>query len=189
MELPFDPHLVLNDVILTLLVLVTFAIVAIRDLLASTILFGIFSLLMALQYLVLEAPDVAITEAAVGAGISTIIFLAAIVHTGRGNRGPKRHSRYLPAVVVSIIGLTLIYATAEMPHFGSPDAPANLHVAPYYISQTSPEVGIPNIVTAVLASYRGFDTMGEVFVVFTALIAVTLLLGANRPNRGGKHDA
>lgn len=194
--LTLSTHLLLNGFILTLLVIVALAVVRARDLLASTILFSIFSLLMAVSYLVLQAPDVAITEAAVGAGIGTIIFLATLIFTGRQNDG-KRRKRLFPLTVVTLVGLALIYATAGMPALGDANSPANLHIAPYYIQQTYEEMGIPNIVTGVLASYRSFDTMGEVCVVFTALMAVWLLLGnrteANRRTQltksGGKTNA
>ena len=71
-----------------------------------------------------------------------------------------------------------------MPPFGAADNPIQTHVAPEYLQRTPEEIGIPNVVAAVLASYRGFDTMGEVFVVFAALVGVLLLLGASHPKRG-----
>ena len=73
-----------------------------------------------------------------------------------------------------------------MPIFGDPAAPANKHVVPRYIEDSPDEIGIPNIVTSVLASYRGYDTLGEVTVIFTAGIGVILLLGSwRRRGKGG----
>jgi multicomponent Na+:H+ antiporter subunit B len=72
-----------------------------------------------------------------------------------------------------------------MPAFGDPNAPANTHVGQAYVDRTASEIPMPNIVTAVLASYRGYDTMGEVMVIFTAGVAVMLLLGAGSV-RGGR---
>jgi multicomponent Na+:H+ antiporter subunit B len=77
---------------------------------------------------------------------------------------------------VVVTGLALIYGTIDMPNFGDPNAPANLHVAPRYIQKTVEETGVPNMVTAVLASYRGYDTLGETTVIFTAGICVIFLL-------------
>ena len=54
---------------------------------------------------------------------------------------------------------------------------AQEHIKPYYIERGIEETGVPNIVTAVLASYRGYDTLGEVIVIFTAGIGVVLLIG------------
>ena len=61
-------------------------------------------------------------------------------------------------------------------------APIHQHVAPRYIEESPKEVGVPNMVTSVLASYRGWDTLGEVTVIFTAGIAVMILL-TNRRRR------
>ena len=76
-------------------------------------------------------------------------------------------------------GSALVYGTWDMPDFGAPDAPAQTHVARYYLDHALDETGVPNVVTAVLASYRGFDTLGEVVVVYTAGVAVLLLIMAN----------
>ena len=84
---------------------------------------------------------------------------------------------------VLVTGAALVYATGDMPFMGAPDAPIHNHVAPRYVVDMREEIGVPNMVTAVLASYRGYDTLGETTVVFTAGIAVFLLLG-----RGRRHD-
>ena len=75
-----------------------------------------------------------------------------------------------------------------MPAFGDPDAPAQQHVAPYYIEKSQTDTGVPNMVTAVLASYRGFDTLGEVTVIFTAGVGVLLLIGSNLFKRRRDED-
>jgi len=82
-----------------------------------------------------------------------------------------------------ITGAALIYGTLDMPNFGSPDAPVHTHVGPDYIERSPKDIGVPNMVTAVLASYRGFDTLGEVAVVFTAGIGVLLILSGLRGRR------
>jgi multicomponent Na+:H+ antiporter subunit B len=74
------------------------------------------------------------------------------------------------------VAAALVYGTLDMPYFSDPDAPAHTRVAPHYIQSTRNEIGVPNIVTAVLASYRGYDTLGELTVIFTAGIGVLSLL-------------
>lgn len=165
---------VLNVILLSLLLVTSLAVVKINGILSSTIIFSIFSLLMAALYLTLSAPDVAITEAAVGAGIGTILLLCAIGLVG--NKEKKTRGNFLHLLVVLATGAVLIYATLEMPHFGSLETPAQQHVGPHYLNESYKEIGIPNVVTAVLASYRGFDTLGEVFVIFTAAMSILLLL-------------
>lgn len=160
---------------------VAIAIACMKDLFAVIMLAGIYSLLSASFFVAMDAVDVAFTEAAVGAGISTLLMLVAITMTGRSEH-PARHKPVLALAVVTITGALLIYGTLDMPYFGSAQAPVHLHTAPHYINDSMQEIGVPNIVTSVLASYRGFDTFGEVVVIFTAGIGVLALLSiARRP--------
>jgi len=146
-----------------------------RDLFAVVMLSGIYGLLSASFFVAMDAVDVAFTEASVGAGISTLLMLTAVTMTGR-SEDPVRHKPIWALVVVFITGGLLLYGTLDMPYFGSSGAPIHLHVAPRYINDSIHEIGIPNIVTSVLASYRGFDTFGEVVVIFTAGMGVLALL-------------
>ncbi len=79
-------------------------------------------------------------------------------------------------IVSVIVGAFLIYGTIDMPDWGDPNSPASLHVSPRYIMNTETETATPNIVTSVLADYRGYDTLGETVVIFTAGMACVLLL-------------
>ena len=122
----------------------------------------------------------AFTEAAVGAGLATVLFLAALTLTGPREKTQPQHS-WSGLCVCLLTGGALIYGTLDMPHLGDPNAPVHQHVAPRYIAESPEEIGIPNMVTSVLASYRGYDTLGEVTVIFTAGLAVLLLLHGSRP--------
>ena len=153
-------------------------IMRLRNLFAAAMLTGIFSLLSAGLFVMMDAVDVAFTEAAVGAGISTILILGALALTGKEER--QRPFRPIPLVVVCVTGLALLYGTLDMPYYGDPDAPINHHVAPEYIEGTAHHFGIPNIVTAILGSYRGYDTFGETTVVFMAATGVALLLARKK---------
>lgn len=146
-----------------------------RDLFAVVMMSGIFGLLSASFFVAMDAVDVAFTEASVGAGIATLLMLTAVTLTGRAEDS-ERHRPMWALVVVFITGGLLIYGTLDMPYFGFSQAPAHLHVAPRYINDSMQETGLPNIVTSVLASYRGFDTLGEVVVIFTAGMGVLALL-------------
>lgn len=171
---------VVTDIVLLLfLVVIAVAIIRLHSLITVVMLAGIFSLLMAAVFMILDAVDVAFTEAAVGAGISTVLGLGALALTTRREKIPT-HRPLLPLVVVIVTGAVLVYGIWGSPDFGDPNAPAQRHVAPRYIEQGPIETKVPNIVTAVLASYRGYDTLGEVAVIFTAGIAVLLLLGGRR---------
>ena len=162
--------------LLTLLVIAAVAIVQAENLFVAVMLMGIASLLIAANFFILDAADVALTEAAVGAGISTVLFLGALSLTTPRERAPTM-KKGLSMVVTVVAALVVIYATFDKPRFGDPEAPVHTHVAPWYLEKTPEYVDIPNVVTAVLGTYRGYDTLGEVFVVFAAGIGVLFLLG------------
>jgi len=162
-------------VLLSLLAAVTIGIVRLRNLFAIVILSGIYSFLMASVMIVLDAVDVAMTEASVGAGISTVLMLGVLYQNKTAASAPV-HSPALPLFVSAVTGAVLIYGTFGLPPFGMADTPVNTHIGPDYLAGSIPQTGIPNVVTSVLASYRGFDTLGETTVIFTAGIGVLLLL-------------
>ena len=175
----------IDIVLLTLLVVVAIAIIRMKDLFAVVMLAGIYGLLSASFFVAMDAVDVAFTEAAVGAGISTLLMLVVITMTGSKEK-KSRHKPLSALFVVVITGALLIYGSLDMPLFGAADAPIHSHVSPRYINDSMQEVGIPNVVTSVLASYRAFDTFGEVVVIFTAGIGVLALLSVAR--RPEEHD-
>lgn len=146
--------------------------------------FSAYSLLSAGMFLVMDAADVAFTEAAVGAGVSTILMLLALRCCARDEEATGR--QWLPLAVVLVTGAVLVYGTLDLPPVGDPANPVHTHVAPRYLEESGREIGIPNVVTSVLASYRGFDTLGEVVVVFTAGLGVWLLLGTGRRDGDGR---
>ncbi len=164
--------------LLTLLVITAVAIVHTRNLFVAVMLLSIFSLLMASNFFILDAADVALTEAAVGAGVTTVIFLAALRLTARREKREGAAASLLALGVVLITTLLLLGATFDKPRIGDPNAPIHVHVAPYYLENTYELMGFPNVVTAVLSSFRGYDTLGEVFVVFAAAIGVLFILDA-----------
>jgi multicomponent Na+:H+ antiporter subunit B len=167
--------------LLTLLVITAVAIVRSENLFVSVMLTSIFSLLMAANFFILDAADVALTEAAVGAGVTTVIFLSALALTAEREKFAHAGSR-IALLVVVVLAMLLIYATFDKPRLGDPNAPVHQHVAPWYLENTPVYMDIPNVVTAVLGSFRGYDTLGEVFVVFAACIGVLFILGPRPDN-------
>ena len=169
--------------LLAFLAITAIAIIKMRNLFVVIMLFGIFSLHSAGLFVVMDAADVALTEAAVGAGISTVLMLATLALTkNHEEKRPPHHAR-IPLLVVLITGGALVYGTYDIPAFGDPNSPAQEHVTPRYIERSVEETGSLNIVTAVLASYRGYDTLGELTVIFTAGIGVLLLIGGRITRR------
>ena len=182
-------------VILLLLVVAAVIALRVRDLLAASVVFGTYSFLICLLWAQMEAVDVAFTEAAVGAGISTILMLATLSLTTSKESRLYQRPQPLALIAVLLTGAALVYATFDMPRYGDPAAPIHHHVADDYIERIDDEIGVPNMVTAILASFRGYDTWGEATVIFTAGVGVMLLLGGGRTvyrirrkNDGGSDD-
>ncbi|APX98468.1 DUF4040 domain-containing protein [Natronorubrum daqingense] len=154
-----------------------------RDVLSAIVVFGSYSLGMAILYTYLLAPDVAMTEAAIGAGVTTILLLLTIARTTRPPTDRVFERVNVPAVVVvGAFVLVLLTLLPDMYAVGTEDAPiwgeGVLAETPslYYLQETYADTGAQNAVSAVLASYRGFDTFGEAVVVFAAGLAVLLVL-------------
>ncbi|MDQ3025238.1 MAG: DUF4040 domain-containing protein [Pseudomonadota bacterium] len=171
--------IVIVATLLALMAAIAVAIARHRNLFGVVVLFGAYSFLMATTLAALDAPDVAMTEAAVGAGISTVLMLGAL-HLVRSLEAKPAQGAVVPLVVVLLVGALIVYGTLGLPSFSDPRAPIHTHVVPRYLQEGLKETGVPNIVTAVLASYRGYDTLGETTVVFTAGIGVIALLRRRR---------
>lgn len=177
----------INIILLCLLVVAALAINKQRNLFAATMLTGIYSLICASLFVCLDAVDVAFTEAAVGAGIATILFLGTLALTGFEEKEKVKIS--FPALLLVVItGGLLIYGIQDIPSFGDENNPVQTYLAGKYITDSANEIGIPNLVTSVLASYRGYDTFGEVTVIFTAGIGVLMLLGRGDKSKQGLLD-
>ena len=150
-----------------------------RDVLAAIIVFAAYSLGMALLYTFLLAPDVALTEAVIGVGVTTVLLLLTIAKTVRPTddrtlERPDPRALLACGALAVVFGLTL----PGLPAVGDPDAPIVSYdaVTGYYLAESYEEMGVENTVTAVLAAYRGFDTFGEATVVFAAGVAVLVVL-------------
>jgi multicomponent Na+:H+ antiporter subunit B len=169
---------VIEMLLFTFMIVLAVCITRLRSLFAAAMLFGIFSLISAGMLTLMDAVDVAFTEAAVGAGISTVLILGALGLTTSEESRPVHH-RWTAKIVVLLTGLLLAYGTLDMPSYGDPNAPIQTHVAPHYLERSETEIGIPNVVTSVLASYRGYDTFGETTVVLAAAVGAILLLGGS----------
>lgn len=172
--------------VLLLLMLVTvWLIIRSRNLFGVIVLGGVYSFLMATVLFALDAVDVAMTEASVGAGISTVLMLGAL-YLCRAEESRPLHRPWLALTLAVVLSAGLMFGSVGLPVFSDPDAMIHHHVVPRYLDQMPHEIDLPNVVTAVLASYRGYDTLGETTVVFTAGVGVIALL--RRRRKGSSHD-
>ena len=181
--------LIIDVFLLVLLVLIAVMVVRTCKLYAVIVMSGAYSLTSAAIFVNLDAVDVAFTEAAVGAGISTILFLAVMAYVP-ANEKPGLNRNFLAGFICVGAGALLLLAVTDLPSFGDPMSQVHQHVAPRYLTESGSALHIPNVVTTVLASYRGFDTLGETIVVFTAGLGVLMLLaGATRTHHMAKKNA
>ena len=166
--------------LLSFVVLVAVLTAVVRDVLTAVVVFAAYSLGLAILWVLFHAPDVGLTEAAVGAGVTTALFLLAISRTVRpsGGRTLVDPATVKPSSVVVAVAVTvgLLLTVPALPPVGAADTPAFGPVSDYYLADAA-DRGVDNAVTAVLVVYRGFDTFGEIAVVFAAAVAVLAVLG------------
>ena len=156
-----------------------------RDILASIVVFAGFSLGISIIWVILQAPDVALTEAAVGAGVMSVLLLVTVARTARSPDDTPLVSvnpKALAAVLVLVLVLTA--TLPALPPVGDASAPVLQEANEggttpygYYVENAYDETGVENAVTAVLVFYRGFDTFGEAVVVFSAVVGALILFG------------
>ncbi|MFW5918331.1 MAG: DUF4040 domain-containing protein [Haloferacaceae archaeon] len=164
---------------LLVFVVVTALVTALlRDVLAAIIAFAAYSLGMSIIWVLLQAPDVALTEAAVGAGVMTILLLLTIAKTVRApGEVLIERPAFRPLAVAGGFAIAIGTTVPALPAVGDPDAPVITDaVTGEYLTEAYATTGVENVVTAVLAAYRGFDTFGEVVVVFAAGVALLVVL-------------
>jgi multicomponent Na+:H+ antiporter subunit B len=166
------------DILLFAIVIVT-ALLAlqVKDLLTAVAMLAGYSLFAALLFAGMQAVDVAFVEAALGAGLTGVLLIAAILATSRRIDGQEGWPRRLivGGLVLGFVGL-MLFASGGLPDRGDPEAPAHQRVAPSYLEGSLEETQTPNVVTAVLADYRSMDTLGETLVILTAALAASLVL-------------
>lgn len=159
-----------------------------RKNLIAIIIFTAYSLIMSLIWVIIKSPDLAITEAAVGAGITSLLFYVTLSsvddikefeHTGFVKKPDEKNSRLFTAMgigITVIIVALLLVNVSHMPPYGNADNPAVNEVYHRYVESGVEETGAINLVAAVILDYRAFDTFGEAVMIFTALITVMILL-------------
>ncbi len=99
-----------------------------------------------------------------------------------GERAPRLR-RVLGAAAFPALFLGLVVGMTELPEFGDPASPASTHLSPRFIEEGAAETGAANMVTAVLADYRGYDTLGEAAVIFAAGLGCLVILASGGARR------
>ena len=192
--------------LLIFLVLCALFVTFSKNLLVSVVIFMSYSLVMSIVWVLLESPDLAITEAAVGAGVTSVLFfitLKRISAIGKAHAeeqdqttkeinarpGVRRFDRYYKGVAV-ILGVAIVVAllltASNTPAFGDADNPYNNEVSERYLEKGLEETGAVNAVTGMILDYRAFDTFGESCVLFIAGACVLILLRDDKTDTTAK---
>ena len=181
----------LNFFLLSFLIIIALYTMLSDNIFTASILLGIYSFICSLIFIILDAIDVALTEASVGGALSTILIFLTVKKTYSYDNLAKKnhnHKNIFSIIVTCLTGCLLFYTVLDMPMFGNEYSPANQsEVIDRYINHSKVEIGIPNVVTSILASYRGFDTLGESIVVFTAGLGIFIILGLAKTNNQSNH--
>ncbi|WCR56893.1 DUF4040 domain-containing protein [Rickettsia asembonensis] len=173
--LNFDLGNYLLNLIAFLLILISIKIIFAKDLLNAVIAASIFSLLIGVSYLIMDAPDVAMTEAALGACLSTCVYLNLLRKLPPDLKNIERTNIVPASLICLLFVVTLAYMGLELPNYGDDNAPIHMYSSKYYLENTSRDIGVSSFVAAILASYRAYDTLGETSVILIAGIAVLLI--------------
>ena len=181
-------EIIINAFLVSFMLAIALFVINTRKVIFTILLTGTYSLLAALMFVSLDAVDVAFTEASVGAGISTILFLAALSYLPKEENKESFNKNHIFALTFCIlIGGLLIWASYDLPLVGNANNPVHMHLANEFIEGSKNHIGIPNVVTSILASYRGYDTFGETIVIYTAGIGVLVLLNNNTSKKISKN--
>jgi multicomponent Na+:H+ antiporter subunit B len=161
-----------------LLGLVALGLPLLRNLVAVMVMLSVYSALLAVNFALLGAADVAFTEAVVGTGVSTLFFMGLLTWVDPDAVTYRGGSQRLLGLAGALLVCALfLYGFSAIPPFGSAGAPPHEHpLVQAYVHEAGKKLHTPNIVTAVLADYRSFDSLIEATVVLTAALACGLAL-------------
>ena len=153
------------------------AAVRVRELVSAVFLMSAFGFFVAILWGLLGAADVSFTEAMVGVGVSTIYYLLALFKTKHYAKNPSlNYKPWFAIAVITFLGILFVWGSRDLPWFGDAHSVASSYLSPYYLNHSLTDMRTPNVVTAVLADYRGVDTLLETTVVFLAGIACLLIM-------------
>jgi multicomponent Na+:H+ antiporter subunit B len=180
--MPFDLSSVILLIFALALSVTTISIIYSSTIIGTILLMSTSSLLITLCYLMMDAPDIAMTEAALGACLSTAVMLgfAKNIDYEISHTPPK--TKFFALLLCTAIAFIIIYGIGDLTPYGAYNPSLQSHINNYYIKNTATDIGIPSFVAAILASYRGYDTLGETTVILTAAICILLILKKTKKN-------
>jgi multicomponent Na+:H+ antiporter subunit B len=178
---------IILSIILVFMILGAIYALYARDLLSALISCGIVGYSLVICFLLLQAPDLAIVQIVVET-ITLLIMIAVVLDSSREELKEKKvvglklsHFRkwYVMNVILVIVCLVvLLYFFKEVTSTLDPLGKHLTRMSTAYIENAAEKTGSANLVTGVLFDFRGYDTLGEVTILFTAVIGVLAILRA-----------
>ncbi len=171
--------------IITILSVFSISLILIQNIFVITLITGFISFFLSILYIMLTALDVAFTEIAIGAGVSTALFLIVIRLSNQYNYFAKpintsvnigKYKKIFTLSVLFIFAIILGVSFIDIPVFGDILNPSNNFLYKDYLESTNTIFNVPNAVTIILGGFRGFDTLGETAVIAIAAIGVYSVL-------------
>ena len=163
--------------------------IVVRDTLASVIGFVVYGLLLTLAWVCLSSVDVALTEAAIGSGVTGALLLGACARLRDTEAAAERERPGLFERVAAISLCLCVSAGLAAVVLLLPDSAPTLAPA---VHASMPATGLGNPVTGVLLAFRALDTLLEKVVVLLALVGVWSLapdhLWGGRPGLGHRPE-
>lgn len=173
----------LLSIILVLLIISSLRLLFSKNMVETIIIMSVFSLLISLCYLLMDAPDVAMTEVALGSCLSTCVLVNFIRTI---NCLPIDSCNQVRVILAAILCLSLIivltWVCFDLPEYGARESALQSHISKYYLENTKNDIGLPSFVAAILASYRGYDTLAETTVILIAGLGALLILSKQSSN-------
>lgn len=152
------------------MLIIVIGLIRSNNIMTITLLNGAFSLFMVMMYLLLDAPDVAMTEAAVSI-LASVFSVYTIKHVYKYNFIFVDNYNIYLLIAIGVFAAVLIYVSGDLPDFGQ------ARFNSYYLDNSMKDTGVPSVVASILASYRGYDTLLETLVVLLGSLAILMISG------------
>lgn len=168
--------------ILSFMILASIVALEIKDILSSIIAVGVVGLGVSISFLFLQAPDLAIVQFLFEI-FALIILIKAFIKKDYHQEEPSKVNLILAGITVITLILIFIFSISvfkALPPFGSP----KMTTSQYYLDHGASQTGAANLISPIVLDYRAYDTLGEVTVLFAAILgSLTILRIKNKSKK------
>ena len=164
------------------IVFLSISIYCSSNIILDLVLMSVISMVYTLFYVFVSAGDVAITEACINVFLSTSFFIITVFYTKNYNSA-NSNNNYIGIFLIFFISVFSVLYIYDAPILGAYSNVTNNEVYSYYLDNTKEYFHFPNVVAAILAGFRGFDTLFETVVIFISALSVYIIIKGNYDER------